>query len=801
MASFFANEVPSLSSLSLNEGVRDDRNGEDNQQLTGNDYDELQGEGDCENENNEGSGGESDAESVDGSDDDSGSESGSLDSESSYESSSSTSSGPPPEHACRYCLISDPETVAKCVETNKWMCNCSSKTSATPGSHIVSHLVRSRSHTVQLHKDSPLGDTVLECYNCSAKNVFILGFVPAKSDSVVVLLCRACVETVPSLKDMDWELGSWTSLIQDRQFLPWLVKVPTEKQVIKSVELSAAQIIRLEDLWKNGEPEASHADLDRPDVVEDEAQPALLNYEDGYHYQNILAPLVKMEADYDKEMKESLSEESISLEWSRSLGGKHIATFSFGRDASESRLMIGDELRLKLGVGGVFMNSGKEWEALGYVKSILDGEIELEMKCPHVIENITDDYIVEYVWKSTSFDRMQNALKTLAIDDTSLSGFIYHKLLGHDVDSTKDQIKAILPETLEGYTAPGLPNLNESQAEAVKAVLQSPFSLIQGPPGTGKTVTSATLVYHLHQQKQGQILVTAPSNVAVDQLTEKIAATGLKVVRLASKTRENTVSSVDHLCLHIMTPLAAPEEFTKLQQLKDEVGELSQRDERKWRSLKLRTEKEILACADIITCTCVMAGDNRLNGMRFRQVLLDEATQAVEAEALIPITLGCKQLVLVGDHAQLGPVVMNKKAAKAGLTQSLFERMVLVGVRPQRLSVQYRMHPALSEFPSLMFYEGSLANGVTEDDRSPSSVGNGRSHFAWPVPRCVFLSSFVFAFYDYDYCTISVCSFVSLSNPHEYMFRAHMHIAHAGNPCSSILSWVLKKSQLPVRAT
>jgi len=82
MASFFANEVPSLSSLSLNEGVRDDRNGEDNQQLTGNDYDELQGEGDCENENNEGSGGESDAESVDGSDDDSGSESGSLDSES-----------------------------------------------------------------------------------------------------------------------------------------------------------------------------------------------------------------------------------------------------------------------------------------------------------------------------------------------------------------------------------------------------------------------------------------------------------------------------------------------------------------------------------------------------------------------------------------------------------------------------------------------------------------------------------------------------------------------------------------------
>ena len=68
--------------------------------------------------------------------------------------------------------------------------------------------------------------------------------------------------------------------------------------------------------------------------------------------------------------------------------------------------------------------------------------------------------------------------------------------------------------------------------------------------------------------------------------------------------------------------------------------------------------------------------------------------------------LGAKQLVLVGDHCQLGPVVMCKKAAKAGLTQSLFERLVLLGTRPIRLQVQYRMHPSLSEFPSNMFYEG-----------------------------------------------------------------------------------------------
>ena len=52
---------------------------------------------------------------------------------------------------------------------------------------------------------------------------------------------------------------------------------------------------------------------------------------------------------------------------------------------------------------------------------------------------------------------------------------------------------------------------------------------LQGPPGTGKTVTSATIVYHLVKQTGGQVLVCAPSNIAVDQLTEKIHKTGLKV--------------------------------------------------------------------------------------------------------------------------------------------------------------------------------------------------------------------------------------------------------------------------------
>lgn len=68
--------------------------------------------------------------------------------------------------------------------------------------------------------------------------------------------------------------------------------------------------------------------------------------------------------------------------------------------------------------------------------------------------------------------------------------------------------------------------------------------------------------------------------------------------------------------------------------------------------------------ADVICCTCVGAGDPRLVKFRFRMVLIDESTQATEPECMVPIVLGARQVILVGDHCQLGPVVMCKKAAK-----------------------------------------------------------------------------------------------------------------------------------------
>jgi regulator of nonsense transcripts 1 len=75
----------------------------------------------------------------------------------------------------------------------------------------------------------------------------------------------------------------------------------------------------------------------------------------------------------------------------------------------------------------------------------------------------------------------------------------------------------------------------------------------------------------------------------------------------------------------------------KFQLLKDELGDLTTADARRYRQLRMQAEQEILQAADVICTTCVGAGDPRLAHFRFRQLLIDESTQAMESECLIPI--------------------------------------------------------------------------------------------------------------------------------------------------------------------
>ena len=166
---------------------------------------------------------------------------------------------------CRYCGIHSASCVVKCVKTGKWFCN--GRVTGT-ASCILTHLVRlillsasvrgqwpgccslpvgARTHLelssgtsaqvkarlreVQLHRDSPLGDTLLECYSCGSRNTFALGFVPVKSENSVVLLCRDHPASASGIKELNLDLTLWQPLIEDRAFMPWLVKQPTPQVI------------------------------------------------------------------------------------------------------------------------------------------------------------------------------------------------------------------------------------------------------------------------------------------------------------------------------------------------------------------------------------------------------------------------------------------------------------------------------------------------------------------------------------------------------------------------------------------
>lgn len=232
----------------------------------------------------------------------------------------------------------------------------------------------------------------------------------------------------------------------------------------------------------------------------------------------------------------------------------------------------------------------------------------------------------------------------------------------------------------------GLCKLNESQELAVRAALTRTLTLIQGPPGTGKTMVSAAIVYNLVKKFNRKVLVVAPSNTAVDQLAIKINSTGLKVLRIMSRRREESASDIDFLCLHSL-----------LKEFDDKDG----------------AKSELIKQADVVCCTCVTAGQKMFNKYIFPFVLIDEAVQSTEPLSLIPCVYGATKLILVGDHKQLGPTILNKEVVKYGFKQSLFERLLKIGVIPYLLSIQYRMHPDLCAFPSEYFYSGLLMSGTS----------------------------------------------------------------------------------------
>ncbi|UZJ52104.1 hypothetical protein CBS101457_001424 [Exobasidium rhododendri] len=246
-------------------------------------------------------------------------------------------------------------------------------------------------------------------------------------------------------------------------------------------------------------------------------------------------------------------------------------------------------------------------------------------------------------------------------------------------------------------------DLNESQIAAIKFALRTNhFALIHGPPGTGKTTAVAELVLQLAVGEKKRVLVCGASNLAADNLLEKIvtkgsdmlAKSGIGVTRLghparvlkslmtrtldyqAQNSEEGSLMKDVRKELEQALSSLRPKEAAAGNKSASSRGQASgkgklkgsERKERREEIRLLRREyrkrerglvKTVLNRASIVVATCHGAGGRQLNGMQFDVVVIDEACQATEASCWIPISLAKPdgKLILAGDHLQLPPTV------------------------------------------------------------------------------------------------------------------------------------------------
>jgi len=271
--------------------------------------------------------------------------------------------------------------------------------------------------------------------------------------------------------------------------------------------------------------------------------------------------------------------------------------------------------------------------------------------------------------------------------------------------------------------------LNDSQLAAVRHVLAAKdVAIIHGPPGTGKTTTLVQAILETIRRER-RVLVCAPSNTAVDLLTEKLAERGVNVIRMGNPSRVSDLLLDHTLDAQIMAHKSygemramrqtaeqyremagkyvrnfGYEEAQQRRQLKDEARLLHQQAD----DLERYITADLLESVQVITATLVGVGNRNIRHLTYETVFIDEAAQALEPGCWIPISKA-NRVVLAGDHKQLPPTVKSEKAAREGLRETLFEKCFRRQPATARmLTVQYRMHEQIMQFSSEQFYDGRL---------------------------------------------------------------------------------------------
>ncbi|KAG8946802.1 hypothetical protein FRC04_011458 [Tulasnella sp. 424] len=259
---------------------------------------------------------------------------------------------------------------------------------------------------------------------------------------------------------------------------------------------------------------------------------------------------------------------------------------------------------------------------------------------------------------------------------------------------------------------------NVPQEMAISRILSmgpgsAPF-IIHGPFGTGKTTTLVEAIQQLYARDNDiRILACAPSNSAADNIATRLKNLGRSnLLRLNAATREYET-------------LQPPE----LKQFHKDFGLIQPDPESDGMRFHYPDLQTVLKFKVVVT-TCVTAGVPSGLGVKpghFDWILIDEAGQAAEPEVLIPIlTLSNHNtnVVLCGDHQQLGPIIHSPISRALGHSKSYLLRLTELmmydekgtmgqeNVTIVKLRRNFRNHPSILQFPNEQFYSGDLEAGA-----------------------------------------------------------------------------------------
>uniref|UniRef100_A0A8V5GJ70 DNA replication ATP-dependent helicase/nuclease n=1 Tax=Melopsittacus undulatus TaxID=13146 RepID=A0A8V5GJ70_MELUD len=256
-------------------------------------------------------------------------------------------------------------------------------------------------------------------------------------------------------------------------------------------------------------------------------------------------------------------------------------------------------------------------------------------------------------------------------------------------------LSSVLPPEAKETVANILKGLNKPQKQAMKKVLLSKdYTLIVGMPGTGKTTTICALVRIL-SACGFSVLLTSFTHTAVDNILLKLAKFKVGFLRLG-----------------------------RAQKVHPDIRKFTEEEIFRSKSIKSVADLEKVYNSQVMVATSCMGVNHPVFVQRqFDFCIVDEASQISQLICLGPLFCS-KRFVLVGDHQQLPPLVLNAEAKELGMSESLFKRLEQNQNAVVQLTVQYRMNSKIMSLSNMLMYEGKLECGSEKVSNATVNLPN-----------------------------------------------------------------------------